>query len=49
MSDELVVIFVEGATEISFYKKLVSHIRVKNGGSLSTNIIYKNLKGIGNY
>jgi len=49
MSDKLVVIFVEGATEISFYKKFVSHIHEKNGGSLSAKIIYKNLKGIGNY
>ncbi|MDR0951434.1 MAG: hypothetical protein LBM18_00710 [Oscillospiraceae bacterium] len=49
MTDRVVVIFVEGDTEVVFYKRLVAHIREKHNGRLSCKVEYKNLKGIGNY
>jgi len=49
MSDKVVVIFVEGYTEIAFYKNLVALLREKAGGQLDCEIETKNLKGISNY
>ena len=44
------VMFVEGETEIEFYKMLISIIRSRHSkGILDTKILYKNLKGIGGY
>lgn len=48
--NKCLVLFIEGDTEIEFYKKLVSVIREKrSGGQLDTKIIYRNVKGIGGY
>ena len=35
MADLVVTVFVEGDTEVDFYKKLVTFLRKKNGGHLS--------------
>lgn len=44
------VLFIEGDTEIEFYKRLVSIIRENHSaGQLDTKIIYRNVKGIGGY
>lgn len=44
------VLFIEGDTEIEFYKKLVSVIRENHSaGQLNTKIVYRNAKGIGGY
>lgn len=47
--DKLVVIFIEGDTEVDFYKKLVSYFREKRGGRLNCRVEVKNVKGVGNY
>lgn len=50
MSKAIIVIFIEGETEIAFYKKVIKYIEEKN--SLKREhykIITKNMKGIGNY
>ncbi len=46
---EVIVIFVEGDTEVDFYKKLMGHIRTLCGGTLSCNLSSHNLKGVGGY
>lgn len=44
------VLFIEGDTEIEFYKRLVSIIRENHSaGQLDTKIVYRNVKGIGGY
>lgn len=44
------VLFIEGYTEIEFYKRLVAVIRENHPeGRLNTRIIYRNVKGIGGY
>ena len=45
----VVIIFVEGYTEVEFYKSLVRTIRSINGDTLPCLVETKNLKGIGNY
>ena len=45
----LVVVFVEGDTEVEFYKRLISHLRDFCGGRLSCEVKIHNLKGVGNY
>ena len=47
--NRLVVIFVEGDTEVEFYKKLVRYYRTQNGDRLSCRVEYGNVKGVGNY
>lgn len=47
--ERLVILFVEGDTEVEFYKALVSQLHEKNGGRLGCKIDYKNVKGVGNY
>lgn len=47
--NKLVVIFVEGDTEVEFYKKLVRYYRTKNGDRLSCRVEIKNVGGVGNY
>jgi hypothetical protein len=49
MADNVVVVFMEGASEKRFYVNFISYIREKNGNALPCIIDYKNLKGIGNY
>lgn len=46
---KVIAIFVEGDTEVTFYKKLIKHIRQLHGKQFECNIEYKNLKGIGNF
>ena len=49
MADTIVTIFVEGDTEVDFYKKLISYLREKNGGRLHCKVDVKNVKGVGKY
>ena len=49
MADIVVTVFVEGDTEVDFYKKLISYLRDKNGGHFSCKVDVKNVKGVGNY
>lgn len=46
---DVIVLFIEGYTEVEFYKKVISLLREKNGGRLMVEIKIKNMKGIGNY
>ncbi len=45
----LLVLMVEGDTEVDFYKKLIAHLRGKRGGILPCEIKIYNMKGIGQY
>lgn len=49
MSNQAVVVFVEGDTEEEFYKKVISFIRKKQGNKLNCLVKCINMKGIGNY
>ena len=49
MADTVVTVFVEGDTEVDFYKKLIAFLREKNGGNLPWKVNVKNVKGVGNY
>ena len=49
MSDTVVTIFVEGDTEVDFYKKMIQYFREKNGGQLTCRVEVINIKGVGNY
>ncbi len=49
MADTVVTVFVEGDTEVDFYKKLIAFLREKNGGHLPCKVNVKNVKGVGNY
>lgn len=49
MADAVVTVFVEGDTEVDFYRKLVAYLREKHGGHLSCKVDIKNVKGVGNY
>ena len=49
MAETVVVIFVEGDTEVDFYKKLVAYLREKSGGRLRCKVDVKNVKGVGRY
>ena len=46
---KVIVLFVEGDTEIEFYKALISHLRKKNESPFTCNFEYKNMRGVGNY
>lgn len=46
--NRLAVIFVEGDTEVDFYKKLVSYYRNQHGGRLSCRVEIRNVRGVGN-
>ena len=47
--NKVIVLFVEGDTEIEFYKALISHLRKKNESPFTCNFEYKNMRGVGNY
>ena len=49
MADIVVVLFVEGDTEVDFYKKLIEYLRTKNREPFYCTIEIKNVKGTGNY
>ena len=49
MTNTVVTVFVEGDTEVDFYRKLVAYLREKHGGHLSCKVDIKNVKGVGNY
>ena len=49
MADMVITVFVEGDTEVDFYKKLIAYLREKNGGRLNCKVEVKNVKGVGNY
>lgn len=42
----LALIFVEGDTEVEFYKKMKEHLRQKSGGRLICQVEIHNLKGV---
>ena len=47
--EKVVVIFIEGETEIEFYKRLVSIMRTHCGGRLMCSVEIINASGIGQY
>ncbi len=48
--DKCLVLFVEGDTELEFYKKVVENARKKHPtGHFDTNIAYRNVKGVGGF
>ena len=47
--EKVVVIFIEGETEIEFYKRLVSVMRTHCGGRLTCSVELINASGIGQY
>ncbi len=49
MTDDIVVIFAEGPTEIEFYKAVVAKANKLSSVSYSCQIEYINMKGIGQY
>ena len=49
MADRVVALFVEGPTEIEFYKAVVIEARKLMGSPYSCEIEYVDMKGIGNY
>lgn len=46
---KVIALFVEGYTEIDFYKALIENIRALHGEEFDCFIEYKNMKGVGNY
>lgn len=46
---KVIVFFVEGDTEIEFYKAIISHLREKNESPFTCHFEYKNMRGVGNY
>lgn len=48
MNKKCLVLFVEGDTEVEFYKQVVANAR-KSKGTFHTSIEYKNVKGIGGF
>ena len=46
---KVVILFVEGYTEIDFYKALLADIRNLHNQEFCCNIEYINMKGVGNY
>lgn len=49
MADKIVALFVEGPTEIEFYKAVVKQARDKMQIPYNCSIKYEDMKGIGNY
>lgn len=49
LQTKVIVLFVEGDTEIEFYKALISHLRDKNEAPFTCYFEYKNMRGVGNY
>ena len=49
MAETIVTVFVEGDTEVDFYKKLIAYLREKNGGRLQCKVDVRNVKGVGRY
>ena len=45
----LVLIFVEGDTEVDFYNKIKEHLRLMLGGKFLCEVKVHNLKGVGQY
>ena len=42
MAETIVTVFVEGDTEVDFYKKLIAYFREKNGGRLHCKVDVRN-------
>ena len=49
MAGKIVALFVEGPTEIEFYKAVIKHIRALKNSPFPCSIEYIDMKGIGNY
>ncbi|MBR7045750.1 MAG: hypothetical protein IKI23_08850 [Lachnospiraceae bacterium] len=49
MAETIATVFVEGDTEVDFYKKLIAYLRDKNGGRLHCKVDVRNVKGVGRY
>lgn len=47
--EKCLVLFVEGETEVEFYKKLLEHLHSDHYGGFGTRIEYKNVKGVGGF
>ncbi len=46
---KVIILFVEGYTEVDFYKALIADIRTLHSEEFCCNIEYINMKGVGNY
>ena len=44
MAETIVTVFVEGDTEVDFYKKLIAYFREKNGGRLHCKVDVRNVR-----
>ena len=49
MADKIIALFVEGPTEIEFYKAVVNFIRKQNNAPFEYEFKWLDMKGIGNY
>lgn len=48
--NKCLVLFVEGETEVEFYKKLIAHLKQKlPSGKFKTHLEYKNVGGVGGF
>ena len=47
--NKVIALFVEGETEVEFYKALINDIRCRLDQQFANIFEYENLKGIGNY
>ena len=47
--DRIIAVFVEGATEVEFYKALIENLRKCHENALLCKFEFKNLRGIGNF
>lgn len=48
--NKCLVLFVEGDTEVEFYKQIVANVRkLRPTGRLDTNIEYRNVRGVGGF
>ena len=49
MNKKGIIFFIEGDTEIEFYKKMIQYLHDKKGRFSIDKILYENIKGITNY
>lgn len=49
LNSKVIILFVEGYTEVDFYKALITDIRERHSEKFCCIIEYKNMKGVGNY
>jgi hypothetical protein len=48
--NKCLVLFVEGETEVEFYKQVVANVRkLRSADKFDTNIEYRNVRGVGGF